>query len=157
MDGFANRTSAKNRMIEVSFIEFVKSGSLGHVRLGLSLEEVNSLWGAPDHITKASTSKRASTISKYGDVETHFDATQRCYMIFLDYESSKDQFSFPSQLVATNWPIACGATRSRVMSLLHTCNLITEQVEYSNGFRIPLTGIVFSFDDSNSISSISIY
>ncbi len=60
-------------MIKVSVRDFLKTGELGPVRLGMSREQVQELLGEPDDTGGNSRRHRVPTIWKYGDLELHFE------------------------------------------------------------------------------------
>ena len=65
-------------------LEFIRTGELGPLRIGLTRSEVRSLLGDPPQWVAAEP-KESSQIWRYGDVEFYF-ADETLVMIFADHD-----------------------------------------------------------------------
>lgn len=73
----------KSNTIDISLLEFIKTGRFGPVSLGMSRHDVFALFGKPDVVGAGNLETR---LCKYGDIEFHFQAkTGLLYLIWSDH------------------------------------------------------------------------
>jgi hypothetical protein len=71
-----------NIPIKVSLTEFIRTGTFGFLRLGMTKDEIESQLFAPENWSEKD--KRESSIWAYGNFELHFGKST-LFMIFNDY------------------------------------------------------------------------
>jgi hypothetical protein len=72
-------------MVSVSLKDLIEIGKIGAVCLGASKQEVESILGTPDDVSRNSRSHRKSSLWKYGDIEFHFGPyDENLWLIHLD-------------------------------------------------------------------------
>ena len=59
-------------MLQISLLEFAKSGMFGPIEVGMLRNEVELALGNPTHISPPSNNTSTADIWKYGDFEFHF-------------------------------------------------------------------------------------
>ena len=148
-------------MVEVSLLEWLRSGQLGPLASGLSRTEVGQVLGAPDVVGGTSRKYRAPAIWKYGDVELHFERQRdRLVLIHLD------TFTVPDggrALALDPWIIRGGQAHQEVVHQLAAEGIDWryEQGDVGNTMRIRIGpgNIAFLFGgqaaESSSLMAIS--
>ncbi len=79
-------------MKTINLKAFLQSGQFDTVRLGMEKEEVENILGTPDDwmiANKERNRKENTPIWRYGNIEFHFDFTNKLVAIFNDYLASK--------------------------------------------------------------------
>jgi hypothetical protein len=63
--------------VQLSLVQFLRTGNLGPIRLGMTAVEVEAVLGKPDATGNTSRKHRWPSVWRYGDVEFGFDPKQR--------------------------------------------------------------------------------
>jgi len=80
------------KLMKISLQDFIISGELGPIRLGMSRTEVEKQLGKADDWSTSHTNQQFPAIWKYGNVELHFGDDDKVEMIFLDgFRSNSDK------------------------------------------------------------------
>lgn len=151
-------------MQSVSLLEFLRTGHLGFLRLGMSLQQVISLLGEPDKSSLIDFRRLKPLIIKYGDIELYFPKHKRhIKMIYMD------NFKTPcggSRLDLDPWILRGGVARSEVESHLEQVGIpfsrlprrIDENVELvmESGVRMLFIEKPEEFDPTVGLYAISL-
>lgn len=114
-------------MIEISLLEWLRTGRFGPVHLGMSRAEVEGVLGPPEMMGgRTSRRKRRPTIWKYGDVEMYFggELEDPLHTVFLE------GLSVPSEgqrLVIDPWRLRGGMGLEEAIQQLEAEGLRFEQ------------------------------
>jgi len=105
--------------MRISLEEFIRSGQLGPIKIGLSRNEVKTAFGEPNQWHSKSPSWKTANIWKYGDTEFHFRA-DKLWMIFFD------EFDIPNvgdKLELDAWGLSNQVTLSQMESKLKVAEI----------------------------------
>ncbi len=112
-------------MLHVSMEDFLRTGELGPIHLGLTHGQVHGLLGDPDDVGGASRRQRTPTIWKYGDIELYFaDSTDRLTLIHAD---DFDVLSGGRAMEVAAWIIRRGIALSEVTDRLDEAHIPYQQ------------------------------
>lgn len=73
-----------NTKIKIDLLEFIKNGKFDYIKLGQTKEWIINNFPDPDGFSTDFLSPKC-TIWTYGNIEFHFDKTNKLFLIFSDY------------------------------------------------------------------------
>jgi hypothetical protein len=82
-DRYLRRPDDPHR-VEASLLDFLRTGALGPIRVGLSRDQIETLLGRPDNFSEAKTKDGQPAIYKYGEIELFFNDEQILWLIHAD-------------------------------------------------------------------------
>ncbi|MFT5917834.1 MAG: hypothetical protein ACJAWV_004458 [Flammeovirgaceae bacterium] len=134
--------------VEVDFLEFIKTGVFGFLKLGETKEEIENQGLLPENWLNGE-SKDESRILRYGNIEFHFENKNNLSEIYTDYLSNID--GGKSISISNWWIISNDKVSPSLLSTigeLNSLNLDYTKITYSVGYidiELP-NGVYFSFD-----------
>ncbi len=134
--------------VDIDFIEFIKTGKFGFIKLGETKTEIINQGFSPEDWLNGET-KESSRVWRYGNIELHFDNKNKLSGIFTDYVSNID---FGESISISNWWILSNDKASpnllTTITELNSLNLNYSKTTYSTGYiEVKLTnGVYFTFD-----------
>jgi hypothetical protein len=138
----------------VQIFDFIKTGEIGLISLGMEIGHIKSILGEPDDIARL----KKTSILKYGSMQLYFHAggvkdsavLQSIYLYFDD-----EQFKLPNKLNITGWIPNKDTSVKELIEHLETQGIylekdnkhtINDQVGYKSSANVV---IIFSLDGSS--------
>lgn len=143
--------------MRISLEEFLRTGRLGKLRLGLSEGEVLALLGCPEDVGGTSRKYCKPLIYLYGSVEIHFDPKSRtCVLIYIECPIWKE-LRFPSHWEIMDWQLKPGMKREEIERILVKTDLQFKYDICYNQFIILSSGVTIGLDEDNVLFCISVF
>lgn len=79
-------STSGSKAFEAWWSEYQRTGSLGAVQLGISRDDLRSLFGEPDALGGLTRRKRQAPIWLFRPVEFHFTTDGRLFLIYTEDE-----------------------------------------------------------------------
>ena len=147
--------------VKVSFLDFLKTGSFGAVRLGMTQGELQACIGAPQDTSIIRRKQKRPEVFKYGSIEFHFDAEQDAlWMIFLDHFVVPEGYG---KLFIDPWIVRRDLSLEVLVNELRAQGIsyTEEQEEISQAHRVTTSGGVklsyFPIDDPDCCFLEAVY
>ncbi|MGD1847991.1 MAG: hypothetical protein ACFB10_21570 [Salibacteraceae bacterium] len=139
--------------MEVDFLDFIRTGKFGFLRLGESKQELLHHGLPPEEWLNGETIASSSTW-RYGNIELHFDDDHNLSGIFTDYVPDIDG---GKSITISNWWILSNASGS--LPLLSTMEALNQlkcdytKTTFKAGYielKLP-NGVYFAFDHPDEL------
>lgn len=141
--------------MRISLKEFLRTGCLGKLRLGLSENEVITLLGYPEDTGGTSRKYPKPCIYFYGSVEVHFNPKSRvCFLIYIECPIWK-KLQFPPNWIIIDWQLTPGMKKAEVEKMLTEMRLPFEYDTRNDELIILPSGVRIGFDECGDLFSIS--
>jgi hypothetical protein len=136
------------KKVNIDFLDFVKTGKFGFLKLGESKMEIINLGFPPEDWLNGET-KESSRIWRYGNIELHFNNENDLIGIFTDYVSNID--GGESISISNWWILSNDNTNPDLLSTikeLNSLNLDYIKTTFDIGYiELKLSnGVYFVFD-----------
>jgi len=137
--------------LNLDFLEFIKTGKFGFLKLGETKTEIENQCFPPEDWINGK-SKQTSKIWRYGNIEFHFNERNKLNGIFTDYVS---EISGGESISISNWWILSNNKGSpsllSTIKELNSLNLNYTKTALNVGcIELKLSnGVYFSFDHPN--------
>ncbi len=121
-------------MVKASMQDFLQSGQLGPIRLGMSRTQVRELLGDPDDIGGTSRKYRVPATWKYGDIELHYERGKD--QLVLIHADDFNVLSGGRAIDLDPWIIRGGVSLEEVQAQLQAVHIAYQFKEWPYGDNV---------------------
>jgi len=147
--------------MEVSLREFLETGRLGRLHVGVTREQVVDLLGSPEEAGGTSRKHRRPSIFRYGSLDVSFDTSPPylCHLLHIEARDEVREFRFPGRFTSIRWELPPYTQRAVAEDYLREKRL-AYSISYpvSEGcavLTLPVSGVVIAFDEKDRLSALS--
>ena len=147
--------------MRVSLKEFLNTGQLDDLRVGMPPEQVVQLLGDPDMLGGTSRKYHRHSIYKYGSLELHFarELPFSCVGIYIEYPFDGSPIRLPPSFEVEDWDLTRACSRVDVERYLKS-----NRISYENARQTGLTqeliirpgGVRLHFDEGGPLQALSV-
>lgn len=144
--------------MNISLKQFLETGRLGDLRLGISIERVHTLLGKPDSVDGVSRKHPWPSIYIYVNVEIFFSRGMSPLCRGIEWQAGRGPFHLRSMDTVEDWSLMLGARRPAVEAYLKGTGLVLEDYSSDTPKRESLllrSGVVLDFNKDGVLHSVS--
>jgi hypothetical protein len=142
--------------------EFLQSGRLNGLQVGMTQEQVLQTLGEPEDVGGTSRKYRKPSVWKYGNLELFFNRTPpyTCFRIYIEFPFPEMPIRLPDCFEVAEWGLPPGADRDGVERYLHA-HRIGFEITLPSGclplnYTVACSGVAISFDDDGLLWAITV-